>query len=88
MGCVIFTNEPSDYEKGEVVYLGSRITEPPVREGVTYILEGSLTKEEAEMFASYIHYRMVVCCKLSLVLKVAKMYWLHGKINRRLISIV
>ena len=63
MGCVIFTNEPSDYEKGEVVYLGNRITEPPVREGVTYILEGSLTKEEAEMLASYIPYRMVVCCK-------------------------
>lgn len=63
MGCVIFTNEPASYEKGEVVYLGNRLSQPPVRENVTYFLDSIISKEEAEMLARYVPYRLVVTCK-------------------------
>ncbi len=63
MGCVIFTNQPANYEKGEVVYLGNRLNQPPVKESVTYVLDGSITKEEAETLAKIVPYRLVVVCK-------------------------
>tara|TARA_R110000851_G_scaffold110632_3_gene233498 strand:+ start:9180 stop:9830 length:651 start_codon:yes stop_codon:yes gene_type:complete len=63
MGVVIITNDPDKYTKGETVYMQDTLSYEPKGEGITYVLNGSISKTYAGILAPYVDYRLVVTPK-------------------------